>query len=64
MIGCRPTQAAALCRENPTIFACPSMERFPMKAMTFFGLAVFVLSIGTRLTAAAELKVGDAAPDL
>lgn len=33
-----------------------------MKAMTFFGLAVFVLSIVTRLTAAAELKVGDAAP--
>jgi len=34
-----------------------------MKAMTFFGLAVFVLSIATRLSSAAELKVGDPAPD-
>ena len=35
-----------------------------MKAMTILGLAVFVSSIAVRLTSAAELKVGDPAPNV
>jgi peroxiredoxin Q/BCP len=49
-------------REKPTNFCLSSTERFPMKALTFFGLAAFVLSIAVRMTSAAELKFGDPAP--